>query len=197
MTYKTKIVETGTKEILKAYDLINKTYQSINTAKDNFIGNALSDFKNEKTAEAIKALEQAKQNISNELDEYKKTLIDEPFEKALNAETMTKDYAVLSLPVLLTGDELQVLCEKNKDDVLFIRACNEYALKHNIVFTFKSIIEDRKAIYEECVEFWNQFTEDKIATSFERFESQNSYFYNYLSYDGFEKMDDKIHATLN
>lgn len=58
--------------------------------------------------------------------------IDSKRRKAIDSSKISPDYELLSLPVKLSKDELEMLAVKNSDDILFQRALSEYAQKNEI-----------------------------------------------------------------
>jgi hypothetical protein len=197
MEFKTKIVETATNEIRSFYESVEKSANEKEQMRKSYTGDLLA----EKLKELNSNLEEKRlkciEAINKEIMEFKSVYIDSEKDRILSGETMTKDHALLKISTSLTADELKILCDRNKSDYIFIRACNEYAKARNITFEYISTMPKREEMYKECMEFFAQFTRENIVTEATAFESQKSYFDLYNKNGGFTNLDERIYFTIS
>ena len=174
--FHSKVVETVVHAITEFYNILDEAKENKKAISDTYNKeygamklkeiNALLEEKRKETVETV----------NKALEEFQ-VLIDNQRKNALNGSTVTDDYKFFTLPVELTKDELSELCNKNKNDYLFVRACKKYAEEHNVQ-SFAPI--DTLSIKNDAIkmlkEILPQYTQENIISDNEVFSRNKEHF---------------------
>lgn len=126
----------GTKEAAAEMQRISKQYK----------GEQLQNLSGELSSAVQSLHEAAKKEVESCLERLEAVKQDALAKTLQNAE-ISKDFKLLELPLTLKENELEQLAGRNKDNALFIRALNEYAVNHNMPIRFESTAPDYDRAY--------------------------------------------------